>query len=60
MIEAFANLYADFAAALEPAPLSERAPPPGINEGIRGMRFVDRALRSAGGEGWISMEERLP
>lgn len=52
-LEAFANLYRDFAARLrgEPAPLL-----PGAAEGLRGMAFIDTAVRaSAARAGWVAL-----
>jgi predicted dehydrogenase len=56
-LEAFAVLYREFADALEawrehradqlPATL------PGIRAGVRGMRFIDRAIESSHRENWI-------
>lgn len=54
-LEAFANLYRDFAATLrgDCAPLL-----PGIAEGLRGMTFIDTAVRaSAAGAGWVDLAE---
>lgn len=59
-LEAFANLYRDFAALLrgEEAPLL-----PGVGEGLRGMRFIAAAVESsrAGGT-WLDLleEEATP
>jgi predicted dehydrogenase len=53
-IEAFANIYRDFARAVggEAAPLV-----PGIAEGVRGMAFVERAVAaSREGLGWVELE----
>jgi predicted dehydrogenase len=52
-LEAFANLYRDFAAVLrgEPAPLL-----PGIEDALRGMTFVDTAVRaSRERSGWVPL-----
>lgn len=52
-LEAFANLYRDFAAVLrgEDAPLL-----PGIQTGLRGMAFIDTAVRaSAARAGWTPL-----
>ncbi len=52
-LEAFANLYRDFAAKLrgEAAPLL-----PGIDEGLRGMVFIDTAVTAArANAGWVSL-----
>jgi predicted dehydrogenase len=50
-LEAFANLYRDFAELLrgEPAPLL-----PGIDEGLRGMAFIATAV-AANGAGWTDL-----
>jgi len=56
-IEAFANLYRDFAALLrgEPAPLL-----PGIEEGIRGMAFISTAVRtSRERSGWTKFDQEV-
>lgn len=50
-LEAFANLYRDFAALLrgEPAPLL-----PGIGDALRGMTFIDTAIRASRDRaGWV-------
>lgn len=52
-LEAFANLYRDFAAVLrgESAPLL-----PGIDDALRGMTFVDTAVAaSKAGKGWVPL-----
>lgn len=52
-LEAFANLYRDFAAVLrgDAAPLL-----PGIEDALRGMTFVDTAVSaSMAGAGWVSL-----
>lgn len=58
LIEAFANIYRDFAAAVraratEPAAaMSDLVP--GIEAGVRGMAFVQRAVEaSRAGAGWV-------
>lgn len=50
-LEAFANLYRDFVELLSgnEAPLL-----PGIDEGVRSMAFVERAVR-ANGQGWVDL-----
>jgi len=50
-LEAFANLYRDFAKLLrgEAAPLL-----PGIDDGVRSMAFIDTAVRS-NGAGWVPL-----
>ncbi|MGA0606541.1 Gfo/Idh/MocA family protein [Phenylobacterium sp. VNQ135] len=59
-IEAFANLYRDFAAAI-----AEGRPDaglvPGIGEGVRSMAFVETAVAaSRDGQGWVTLEGALP
>lgn len=52
-LEAFANLYRDFAAVLrgEPAPLL-----PGIETALRGMTFIDTAVRASQARaGWVPL-----
>jgi len=52
-LEAFANIYRDFAATLrgEPAPLL-----PGIEDALRGMTFIDTAVRaSQERSGWVPL-----
>jgi predicted dehydrogenase len=60
-IEAFANIYRDFAAILrrraagEPAAWSESLC--GIREGVRGMMFIERAVASQRGRaGWVPFD----
>ncbi len=60
LIEAFANIYRDFASAVrarladKSAPLSELVP--GIEEGVRSMAFVERAVNSSRArEGWVKL-----
>ncbi|MGH9604426.1 MAG: Gfo/Idh/MocA family protein [Terracidiphilus sp.] len=56
-IEAFAVLYREFADALvawkqgNPAPLP--ATLPGIEAGVRGMRFIERAIESSRKQSWV-------
>ena len=56
-IEAFAVLYREFADVLlareagNPAPLPETLP--GIEAGVRGMRFIERAIESSKTESWV-------
>jgi len=56
-LEAFAVLYREFADGLEawrerrPDPLP--ATLPGIRAGVRGMRFIDRAMESSRREAWM-------
>ena len=52
-LEAFANIYRDFAAVLrgQSAPLL-----PGIADGLRGMAFIDTAVTaSRAGAGWVQL-----
>jgi predicted dehydrogenase len=62
LIEAFANIYRDFAAAVRArfsdptAKLSDLVP--GIAEGVRSMAFVDRAVTSSRSrEGWVALPQ---
>lgn len=55
-IEAFANLYRDFADAIG-AGRSEAGPVPGVADGVRGMAFVETAVAaSRAGKGWVPLE----
>ncbi|MEW5688302.1 MAG: Gfo/Idh/MocA family oxidoreductase [Pseudomonadota bacterium] len=55
-IEAFANLYLDLADAIE-AERSAMGLVPGIEEGVRGMAFVETAVAaSRDGLGWVDLE----
>ncbi|MDR7059046.1 MULTISPECIES: Gfo/Idh/MocA family oxidoreductase [unclassified Sphingopyxis] len=57
-IEAFANIYRDFAGAIRTATPIAQTPLSGIEDGVRGLRFVDAALRSsAQGGTWQPVEE---
>jgi predicted dehydrogenase len=56
-VEAFANIYRDFAAQLR-ARLAGEPPPPAsalqsIAAGIRGMAFIEAVIASSNGAGWI-------
>jgi predicted dehydrogenase len=60
LIEAFANIYRDFGAAVrarftdKAATLSDLVP--GIHEGVRSMAFVERAVNSSRArEGWVKL-----
>ena len=60
LIEAFANIYRDFAGAIRArktdkvAKMSEFVP--GIDEGVRSMAFVERAVTSSRNrEGWVKL-----
>lgn len=55
-LEAFAVLYREFADWLEAWRANKApAPPtlPGIAAGVRGMRFIERAIESSKREGWV-------
>jgi predicted dehydrogenase len=54
-VEAFANLYRDFAHAIAEG-RADAAPVPGIADGVRAMAFVERAVAaSRAGEGWVEL-----
>jgi predicted dehydrogenase len=62
LIEAFANIYRDFGVAIRArftdpkAKLSELVP--GIEDGVRSMAFVDRAVTSSRTrEGWVALPQ---
>ena len=52
-LEAFANIYRDFAATLR----GDDAPClPGLTVGLRGMAFIDTAVRASAAEaGWVDL-----
>lgn len=57
-LEAFANIYRNFALALEQHRAGETvtARYPGIADGLRGMRFIDAVVRSsAAGGAWVEL-----
>ena len=54
-IEAFANLYTDFARAISEG-RREASEVPGIADGVRGMAFVETALKSQETASWIELE----
>jgi predicted dehydrogenase len=57
-IEAFANIYRDFAAAIDGATHLIGTVVPDIEEGVRSMRFVERAVESSRKRaGWTLLEE---
>jgi predicted dehydrogenase len=59
-IEAFANLYRDFADAIAEGRTSAD-PVPGIQDGVRAMAFVERAVAaSRAGEGWVALMGDAP
>lgn len=54
-IEAFANIYRDFAGAVS-AGAPDAGLVPDIAEGVRSMAFVERAVSaSAAGQGWVTL-----
>ena len=57
-LEAFAVLYQEFAEALiewqKKKSIALPATLPGIEAGVRGMRFIDRAIQSSKREGWVA------
>jgi predicted dehydrogenase len=56
-LEAFAVLYSEFADGIEAWKAGQSAPLPstlpGIAAGVRGMRFIDRAIESSQRKSWI-------
>jgi predicted dehydrogenase len=56
-LEAFAVLYREFADALVAWKQGQANPLPatlpGIEAGVRGMRFIERAIESNRREGWV-------
>ena len=57
-IEAFANLYRDFAVQIHEA--NSTTPTfrvPGIEDGIRGMAFIETAVRSSGAAAWCDLRD---
>ncbi|TWB80322.1 putative dehydrogenase [Nitrospirillum amazonense] len=55
-IEAFANLYRDFAAAIHAGRLPPDGTLPGVDAGLRGMAFIETAVaNSAAGGGWVRL-----
>lgn len=59
-IEAFANLYRDFAAAIAEG-RADAGLVPDIAEGVRSMAFVETAVAaSRDGRGWVTLEGGLP
>lgn len=56
MITPFAQMYLDFATAIDGAPGVIDGILPGIEEGVRSMRFVETAVESSrSGKGWASI-----
>lgn len=56
LIEAFANIYADFTTALRSGDPTDSELVPGIEDGVRGMTFITCAIQShTQGGGWVEM-----
>jgi predicted dehydrogenase len=56
LIEAFATLYADFANAIAGRAGILDGRLPGVTDGLRGMRFIDRAVTSSASRRWVDFE----
>ena len=57
-VEAFANLYRDFAAAILGEPPAPGACVPDLEEGLRGVAFVEAVVRGGRGQGgWVVLDE---
>jgi hypothetical protein len=62
-LEAFANLYRNFALCVKANLSNEKPAPewldfPGVEEGVRGMLFVEKVIASGrSAEKWISLED---
>ena len=58
-IEAFANLYRNFALEILAKKNAGKKDPsydfPGIEDGVRGMKFLDAVINSSRGEKWVSI-----
>ncbi len=59
-LEGFANVYCDIALAIKAARAGERPPAgahfPGVEDGVRGMAFIDAAVRSSKANGaWAKL-----
>jgi predicted dehydrogenase len=59
-IEALANLYEDVAAALSGAQSVADTALPGIDDGVRGMRFVEQAITSSAEKRWVTLDTETP
>jgi hypothetical protein len=61
LIEAFANFYRDFAVAVSArftdptATLSDNVP--GIEDGVRGLAFVEQAVNSSRARAWVPLNK---
>lgn len=64
-LEAWANLYAEFAAAIDARRRGRKLPPglvdfPTVVDGARGMQFIDAAVKSdAVGGAWVDLPEKM-
>lgn len=57
-LEAFANLYKDFAAAILAGVVGEAPGVPGIGAGVRGMAFIDAIVKSSNNNSvWTKIRE---
>jgi predicted dehydrogenase len=56
LIEAFATLYSDFADAISGKEGLLDGRLPGVTDGLRGMRFIDLAVKSSASRRWIDFE----
>lgn len=56
LIEAFATIYADFADAISGRDGLLDGRLPGITDGLRGMRLIDRAVTSSASRIWVDFE----
>jgi predicted dehydrogenase len=55
-IEAFANLYRDFARAIRAKQVHTASGVPGIDQGVRGMQFIDTMVRSTSSKTkWLTL-----
>lgn len=54
-LEAFANIYQAFAREVRGESHSIRHPFPTIDDGVRGIRFIDAALRSQREDRWVEL-----
>ena len=54
-LEAFANIYKNFASAVRGENNSMELPFPGIVDGVRGVRFIGAALESNKNQSWVSL-----
>jgi hypothetical protein len=64
-IEAFANIYRNFADAVSRFKAGQQPDPvldfPGIQEGVRGMLFLEKVVESSSGsKKWVDMKSSEP